>query len=236
MTAAPPLPAALRRAVADDLRPVRPLAAPARRALVFVLWAALLAFLVLAVRGPRPDAAQLGLFLGWGVVLAELGAGATLAALALAETVPGRGAARRDALLALAGSGALFVVFAVLVRRASTGMPVADPLLSFGPTCFGLQGLVGLTALTLVALLILRAAPLRAAFAGLLGGAGSGLMADGVYHLHCPITHLAHVLAWHASAILLLALVGFAFGLAVERRERRLMDRLLDRPKPQDPA
>ena len=63
-----------------------------------------------------------------------------------------------------------------------------------------------------------------AAFAGLLAGAGAGLMAEGVYHLDCPITHPAHVLVWHGSAILLLALLGLALGLAVDRRERGRME------------
>jgi hypothetical protein len=46
-------------------------------------------------------------------------------------------------------------------------------------------------------------------------------MATGVYHLDCPVTHLAHVLVWHGGAIALLALVGLGFGLALEWLERR---------------
>ncbi|HMM36751.1 MAG TPA: NrsF family protein, partial [Thermoanaerobaculia bacterium] len=75
------------------------------------------------------------------------------------------------------------------------------------------------------ALLVLRAAPTRARLAGLLAGAGTGFLAEGVYHLDCPITHLSHVLVWHGSAILLLALLGFGFGLGVEARERARMER-----------
>jgi hypothetical protein len=220
----PPLSAALRRAVAADRRPVRPLPAPWRRAFPFLAWAVLAVVLVVAIRGLRPDAERLGGLLVWGFVLAELAAGAGLVTLALAESTPGRGAGRSVGLPALAGSVVLFALLALFVRRASPGVEVPDPLVTFGPSCLGMQGFIGLTALALTAVLALRAAPIRAAFAGLLAGAGAGLMAEGVYHLDCPITHLAHVLVWHGSAILLLALLGLALGLAVERRERGRME------------
>lgn len=220
-----PLPPALRAAVASDLRPVRPLASPARRAVALLAWAVLAAALVLVVRGLRSDAAEVGFLLTWGVVLAEVAAGAGLVALALAEAVPARGPGRGAALLALGGAAALFVALAAVTRRASRGMEVEDPLVSFGPSCAGLQGLIGLTAFAVAALLVLRAAPLRARLAGLLAGAGTGFLAEGVYHLDCPITHLSHVLVWHGSAILLLALLGLGFGLGVEARERARMER-----------
>ena len=49
-------------------------------------------------------------------------------------------------------------------------------------------------------------------------------MAVGVYHLDCPVTHLAHVLVWHGGAIVLLALLGLGFGLGLESLERRRME------------
>lgn len=220
-----PLPPALRAAIEGDLRPVRPLASPARRALALLAWAAVAAILVLALRGLRSDAAELGVLLTWGVVLAEVAAGAGLVALALAEAVPARGPGRPAALLALGGAAALFVALAVATRRTSRGMEVDDPLVTFGPACAGLQGLIGLTAFAVAALLVLRATPMRARLAGLLAGAGTGFLAEGVYHLDCPITHLSHVLVWHGSAILLLALLGLGFGLVVEARARSAMER-----------
>jgi hypothetical protein len=220
-----PLPPALRAAVASDPRPVRPLPSPARRALALLAWAPLAAALVLAVRGLRPDAAEIGFLLTWGVVLAEVAAGAGLVALAFSAAVPARGPGRGAAFLALGGAVALFVVLAAATRQASRGMEVEDPLVTFGPACAGMQGLIGLTAFAVAALLVLRAAPLRARLAGLLAGAGTGFLAEGVYHLDCPITHLSHVLVWHGSAILLLALLGLAFGMVVEWRERARMER-----------
>ncbi len=227
MNGAPSLPPELRRLVREDLRPLRPLPTPARRALVLLVWAPVAVGLVLATGPARPDAAELGWLFSWGVVLAELVAGAGLVTLALGEAVPGRGAGRQAGLIALAGASALFVVLGVLVRGASAGIPVPNPLVTHGPACLTLSGLIGLTALAVVTVLIIRSTPLRASFAGLLAGAGTGLMAVGVYHLDCPVTHLAHVLVWHGGAIALLALVGLGLGLGLERLEERKMSRRL---------
>ncbi|MBK9374823.1 MAG: DUF1109 family protein [Holophagales bacterium] len=224
MNGSAPLPPELRRLVRDELRPVRPLASPARRALVLLVWAPVAVAFVLAFARPRPDAADLGWLFSWGVVLAELIAGAGLVTLSLGEAVPGRGAGRQAGLIALAGAASLFVVLAVLARGASAGIPVPDPLVSHGPACFAMTGLIGLTALAVVAVLILRATPLRASFAGLLAGAGTGLMAAGVHHLDCPVTHLAHVLVWHGGGIVVLALLGAGFGLALESLQRKRME------------
>ncbi len=224
MSGSAPLPPDLRRLVRSDLRPVRPLAPPARRALVLLVWAPVAVAFVLAIAPARPDAAELGWLLSWGVVLAELVAGAGLVSLALGEAVPGRGAGRQTGLIALAGAVALYVLLAVLVRGASAGVPVPNPLMTHEPACLTLSGLIGLTALAVVAVLVFRSTPLRASFAGLFSGAGTGLMATGVYHLDCPVTHLAHVLVWHAGAIVLLALLGAGLGLALESLERRRME------------
>lgn len=224
MNESTPLPPELRRLVRTDLRPVRPLASPARRALVLLVWAPVAVALVLAISPARPDSAQLGWLFSWGVVLAELVAGAGLVTLALGEAVPGRGAGRQTGLIVLAGALALFAILAVLVRGASAGVPVPNPLVSHGPACLSLTGLIGLTALAVVAVLIRRATPLRASFAGLLAGAGTGLMGAGVFHLDCPITHLAHVFVWHGGAVVLLAVLGAGFGLGLESLERRRME------------
>jgi hypothetical protein len=203
---------------------VRPLASPARRALVLLVWAPVAVALALAIAPTRPDAADLGWLFSWGVVLAELIAGAGLVTLALGEAVPGRGAGRGTGLVSLGGAAALFVILAVLVRGASAGVPVPNPLVTHGPACLTLSGLIGLTALAVIAVLILTSTPLRTSFAGLLAGAGTGLMGVGVYHLDCPVTHLAHVLIWHGGAVALLALIGLGFGLALESLERRRME------------
>lgn len=230
MTGVPTLPDGLRRAVESDRSRVSPLASPGRRALGVALWVPAAALAVLLVLGLRQDAAALGWLGTWGAVIGEAAVGLVLVALALAASVPARGVPW-GAALALLGTAALAVgAKAWLVRGASTGVSVANPWLSMGPACFFLTALLGLTALGIVAALVRRTAPLTASFAGLLGGAGAGLLADGVYHLHCGICDLRHVLVWHGGAIVALALVGLLLGLAWERREgARLVARLSSR-------
>jgi hypothetical protein len=219
MTGAPPLPDGLRRAVESDHTRVRPLASPGRRALGLALWVAAAVLAVLLLLGLRPDAAALGWLGMGGAVLVEAAAGLVLVALALAASVPARGVPRAGALALLGASALALGAKAWLVRAASPGMSVPNPWLSMGPACFLLTALIGLTGLAIVAALIRRTAPLTASFAGLLGGAGCGLLAEGAYQLHCGISDLRHVLVWHGGAIVALALVGLLLGLSWERRE-----------------
>jgi hypothetical protein len=230
MNGVPPLPDGLRRAVESDHSRVGPLASPGRRALGVALWVPAAALAVLLLLGLRPDAAALGWLGTWGAVLMEAAAGLVLVALALAASVPARGVPRGGALALLGAAALAFGAKAWLVRAASTGLSVANPWLSKGPVCFFLTAILGLTALGIVAVLVRRAAPLTASFAGLLGGAGAGLLAEAVYHLHCGITDLRHVLVWHCGAIVALALVGLLLGLAWERREAARLVARLTRP------
>ena len=220
MAERPRPPQELRRAIAADLRPVRPLRPPARRALAVAAWVPLAAALVLALLGLRPDAASLGWPLAVGPLALEVALGLLLVSLALAEAVPARGAARATGAAILACAAAAFVAQSAATRSVCAGMTVPHPLTSHGLPCFALQVLVGVPALVLVAALVVRAAPLRAARAGLLGGAGAGVLAEGIYRLHCPITDLRHVLVWHGAAIAALALAGLAGGLAWESVQR----------------
>jgi hypothetical protein len=227
MTVGPPLPDGLRRAVERDHSRVRPLASPGRRALGLALWLPAALIAVLLLLGLRPDAAALGWLGTSGAVLAEAAAGLVLVALALAASVPARGVPRAGALVLLGGAALAVGAKAWLIRAASPGMSVPNPWLSKGPACFLMTAVVGLTALGIVAALVRRTAPLSASFAGLLGGAGSGLLAEGVYQLHCGISDLRHILVWHGGAIVALALVGLLLGRTWERREAaRLVARL----------
>lgn len=220
-------PEELLRAVRADLEPVRPLASPARRALALAAWAPVALIVVLALFGLRPDAAVLGWPLTWGTVIVQMAAGLALGALALAETVPGLGPPRGRVVAMVVVACAAFVALAWLTRDASPGKAVRDPLLTFGPACFAMLLLVGLPALAVAAALFVRAAPLRLAGALVIAGAGAGVMAEGIYHLHCWVTDLRHVLVWHGGAVVALALVGLAAGVAWDRREgRRMLGRL----------
>ncbi len=218
-----PLPEALRRALAADPKPVSPLAPPLVRALLAAVWAVCALFLVLALLGLRGDAARLGPLLTWGPALAQVALGLVLVSLALAAAVPGRGAATALSALAAVAAVTALAAEAVLARRASPGIQVPDPWLVHGPACFSMTVLFGISALVLVAALVARTSPLRTTLPALLGGAGCGVMAEGIFRLHCGITDLRHVLVWHSGAVVVLALAGLAAGLAWDRREAARM-------------
>jgi hypothetical protein len=219
MAGPPPLSETLRRAVAADAAPVRRLGPPFTRALAAAVWAAGALLLVLALLGLRSDTGSLGPFLTWGPAFLQAAAGVVLVALALAAAVPGRGVGTGLSVLAIGAALTSLVAQAILSRRASAGMEVPGPWTHYGPACFALTALFGASALVLVAALVLRAAPLRVRLAALLSGAGCGIMAEGIYRLHCGITDLRHVLIWHVGAVVVLVLAGLVAGLAWERRE-----------------
>lgn len=224
---APRLPDELRRAVAADLSPVKPLAPPGRRALVLAAWVPAAAFAVVTILHLRHDAPAMGAPLTW-IPLAWAGAvGVSLVALALAEVIPGRARPRPVGIALLAAGAVGFGATSFLTSSATPGTVVANPLLTKGPACLTIETLLGLTALALVALLLRAAQPLRAAWALLLGGAGAGLLAEGVYRLHCSISDLRHVVPWHGGGIVLLVLLALAAAAAWERAAaRRLRERL----------
>ena len=100
----------LRAEVARTLTPVTPLAAPGRRARVFLLLGAGGLALVPMAYGVRRDAATLGLSHLWLLSALQLGAAAALFRQALTESIPGRLAASGRLLaLALALAAALVV-------------------------------------------------------------------------------------------------------------------------------
>jgi hypothetical protein len=70
------------------------------------------------------------------------------------------------------------------------------------------------------------APPLRGylrALAGdaVLAGTGAGILADGLQHLHCPLSDLRHLLVWHGGGMVLLVLFGWCAGVVVERLRDR---------------
>jgi hypothetical protein len=215
----PRIPDELRRAVAADLEPVRPLPAPWARAAEVGVWAAAALLLVPVLFGVRHDAAALGLLMTWGAGIAEVMAGLLVVAVAMAEGIPGGGLSPLRRGLALLGGVAVQAGVAVLTwMRAPAGGEVA---VHGGASCFAMQGMLGLPALALAAWLLVRALPVRPRWAGALAGLGAGLVADGAWHLACPVCDLRHVLIWHGGATAAMTLAGFLLGALWERRRLR---------------
>jgi len=203
------LPDAVRKAIERDRRPVRPLPPLWRRTLAAVIVALALLAAVVLTHHLRPDLATLSFWIGWGATAIELLAGIVLIGLALRESVPGQ---------ALPTSTVVLAVIAAMAANAlvalATWMGTHQPPMGFrgGSMCLRNELLISVPAVLLTVFLVLRALPLRPCITGLLGGAGAGLVADGVNHLLCPVSDLRHVLVWHTGAILVLMAIGWLSG------------------------
>ncbi len=217
------LPDRLRQALEADHGMVRPLRPAAVRALWVALWATLALFALPVAIGMRGDVAELGFALSWGAAVLECAAGLALVVLALREAVPGFGVTAPVGSAALAAGAGVLILVAVLswLRR---GVPVG----SFPPEgahCFPMESTLALPALALTLGPVWRAYAVRPRWAGVLGGAGAGVLTDGVWHMICPYAELSHVLVWHGGAVLALAVFGWLAGSFVEGiRRRRFRD------------
>jgi hypothetical protein len=222
MSERPRLPETLRRAVVADLRPVKPLPPPAVRALEVALWGVVALVAAPAVFGVRHDVQVLGVMLTWGAAMLECVAGVLVVALALREAIPGAGVGRSRLLAAMAGGVAVQTSVAVLTWMVG---PAATPEMlarHSGAKCFAMQGALALPALAITAVLVLRALPLQPPWAGALAGLGAGLVADGAWHMVCPMCDLRHLLVWHGAATVGMVAGGWLLGVVWERvREAR---------------
>jgi hypothetical protein len=207
--------AALRDEVARTLTPVRPLAAPGRRARVFLLIGAGGLALVPMAYGIRRDAAALGLSHLWVLSALQLGAAAALFRQALTESIPGRAASGRLIALALALAAALLVCITALTFEASqTYVPfLRDARYLY--TCSTRTVLLGLPALALAGWLMRRGLTMRPIVAGGLAGLGAGLLADASWRIYCEVSDPIHVLTAHAAGIVTLSLIGALAGFVV---------------------
>ena len=212
-------PRALRDAIAADLAPVTPLAAPWRRTLPVVPIAVALLLASAAVFGLRADAAALGRGLTWGASILQMTIGLALVAAALREAVPGTTLTRR-ALGTAVATGAIAVL--TITWLTWLWSPVhARPY--FGGfvwrVCVAGTVVSALPALAISGWLVARAFPLRPRIAGALYGLGAGLLSDAGWRLFCHFPGPAHVLGAHALGIVIVSLLGM--GLASVLAARR---------------
>lgn len=205
MTAVPP---ALRAAIAADLHPVRPLAAPWRRALMLAPVAAAMLMAAPLVFQFR-DLDALGWALSWGASGLQAIAGLALVAASLRESVPGRSWSARA--LAAIVAGTLLLVAAVTVASwHASPVSLGRGWWWVGLICFAASTATALPATILAAILALQALPTRPAVTGLLAGLGGGLMADAGWRLFCHFSQPSHVLSAHLGGVVLAAAIGAA--------------------------
>ena len=206
------VPAALRRAVAETCTPVRPLAAPARRATALVPWALLLGVVVLAVWGLRADYNHVGVWRLWGASAVQMVLAIAIASAAIAESVPGR-LRSVTANLTLAGLAVAVVATTTLLTYAASGTVVPPAFAArFFWICLTHPLLLGLPALAVLGIMAARGLTSRPIVAGALAGLGAGLVSDASWRLYCHVSDPGHVLVAHAGAIVALTAIGAAGG------------------------
>ena len=198
----------LRAAVAKDLRPVRPLWPPSRRALALLPLAIAIVVGVPVVNYFRTDLETLGFFRAWGLSILESLAGLSIVALGLRESVPGR-ALRISALLlaAVIGLALPLVIYRVTTDTFTVG-PRSWSEWRFGMACFRTSALAAAPILLASAFLTRRAFALRPIAAGILWGLGCGLIADAGLRLYCEFTTMPHVLLEHFGAVVFAMIAG----------------------------
>jgi hypothetical protein len=207
----------VRRIVAGNLRPVRPLWSPARRALLLLPFALLLAALASLRYGLREDADQLGPILTWGTSALEWLLGLTVIAVALREAVPGSEGGHRRLVRLCVLAGIVLSVTTVLTYAAHpTFVPQSDEWPVWRACAIGpLEYSVPLLIVAVV--LVLRSFPTHPLLSGTLSGLGAGLVVDSGWRLTCSFTSLQHVFGAHGLAFIAVTFVGALIGVGVDR-------------------
>jgi hypothetical protein len=215
------VPPDLLAAVGRGLRPVRPLASPARRVLALLPLGLVLLLAIPAFWGLRGNASLLGFATAWGLSGLQALAGLLIVGVALREAVPGRELSGAAVAATVAVAAALFVGLTLVTEWV---LPTAVPAGIWGRyawECFWMAAASSVPGLAAAAWLAARALPTRPAVAGAIYGLGAGLMADAGVRLFCWVSAPAHVILAHGGAILFLAAVGAGAATAVERLKAR---------------
>jgi hypothetical protein len=207
------VPPDLLSAVARDLRPVRPLPSPVRRALVLLPLGLALLVGVPLVWGWRSNLLDLGSGIGWGLSGLQALAGLFVVAAGLREAVPGRELRPVAIAATLLTATILFLGITIATRQVSPRSEPPEVWVRFVWECFWVAAASAVPALAAAAWLASRALPTRPWVAGSMYGLGAGLMADAGVRLYCWVSTPSHVLVAHGGA--LLAMIGAGALIAV---------------------
>ena len=234
MEPSPKPPEALMRAIAQDLRPVRPSPEPLHLALRMVPVTLLVSSLILLAIGPRHDLSVLGPLLAWGASAAQFGLGIALIWIAARESMPAGRLPRSVVYLAAVAASLVVVVITLLTFSTS---PASEPILRVpaivnkllrdSPWIMGFGCGIGSTLaggiLALFFSLVFRnSLAIRPAVAGALYGAGAGLAINAGWRVACPVSTLWHALGAHGAAIIAVMIVGAFIGRFLGNRRLRI--------------
>lgn len=230
MDRSPKPPEALMRAVAQDLRPVRPSPRPVQLALRMVPIALLVSSVILVAIGPRHDLGMLGPLLGWGASAAQFMLAVALVWIAAHESTPS-GRLPRQMVYSAAVAASFVVVSVTLVTFSAS--PTIEPLLRVpprvnemlrdSPWIMGLGCGIGSTVAGGILVLIFswlfrNSLATRPTVAGALYGAGAGLAINAGWRIACPVSTPWHALGAHGAAIIVTVVLGALIGRILNRR------------------
>jgi hypothetical protein len=215
-----PVPASLRSIIERDLRPVRPLASPVRRALALapvglVLWIAMPVFWL-----GRDHLAQLAPWPSWPLSPLETAIGLVTLALGFREAIPGRELSRTTWSAAIAAVWIGFLAINAVRATPSAAVP-AETTLRWIAECLAMVTAFSLPALAIPVWLVARALPRRPALTGAVCGLGVGMMADAGLRLFCWDGDTLHIVVAHGGALALTMALGALSAAITERIKAR---------------
>lgn len=217
-------PEALMRAIAQDLKPVRPSPQPLHLALRMAPLALLVSSLILLAIGPRHDLRLLGPLLTWGASAVQFVLAMALVWIAAHESIP-VGRLPRHIVYSAAIVASLVVVFISLVTFSNS--PASEPVLRVpslvnealrsSPWIMGFACGIGSTLAGGILVLFFgwvfrNSLVTRPTEAGALYGAGAGLAINAGWRIACPVSTLWHTLGAHGAAIIATVILGAIIG------------------------
>ena len=227
-------PEALMRAIAQDLRPVRPSPEPLYLALRMVPLALLVSSLILLAIGPRHDLGLLGPLLTWGASAAQFVLAIALVWIAAHESTPA-GMLPRHIVYSAALAACLLVVFVTLLTLSTSPAsepvlrvpPIVNELLRAKPWIMGFACGIGSTlAGGILVLLFSRifrnSLAIRPTTTGALYGAGAALAINAGWRIACPVSTPWHALGAHGAAFVATVILGALIGRFLGNRRLRI--------------
>jgi hypothetical protein len=219
MDRSPKPPEALMRAIAQDLRPVRPSPQPLYLALRMVPLAFLVSSVILLAIGPRHDSGILGPLLTWGASAAQFVLAIALVWIAAHESIPG-GRLPRQMVYSVAVAASLVVVFVTLLTFSTSP---ANETMRVSPWILGFACGIGSTLAGGILVLFFswvfrNSLATRPTVAGALYGAGAGLAINAGWRIACPVSTPWHALGAHGAAIIATAILGALIGRSLGNR------------------
>jgi hypothetical protein len=220
----PKPPEELMRAIAQDLRPVRPSPQPLHLALRMAPLALLISSVSFLAIGPRHDLQVLGPLLAWGASAVQFALAIALVWIAAHESTPG-GRMPRQMVYSAAVAASLVVVSVTLLTFSTS--PASEPLLRVPPRinemlrtspwimgfACGIGSTIAGGILVLIFSWVFRnsLAP-QPTVAGALYGAGAGLAINAGWRIACPVSTPWHALGAHGAAIIATVILGALIG------------------------